>query len=75
MLTQCPSCRARSTLVGDQDGAKVRCAECGRVYLAQERRWRGARERRVLIGGFVLVLALLLLFYFLDSSFGQGLPP
>jgi predicted Zn finger-like uncharacterized protein len=75
MLTQCPSCHARATLVGDQDGVKVRCAECRRVYLARASRWRGARERRLLIAGVLFVLALLLLLFFIDSSACQGRHP
>ena len=75
MLTQCPSCHARSTLVGEREGAKVRCAECGSVYLARARRWHGARARRVLIGGFVLALSLLLFFFLVASSSCQGQRP
>jgi predicted Zn finger-like uncharacterized protein len=34
MLIQCPACHARAKLPDSKEGAKVRCGECGRVYLA-----------------------------------------
>ncbi|MEM7309276.1 MAG: zinc-ribbon domain-containing protein [Planctomycetota bacterium] len=34
MLIECPACHARAKLPDSKEGAKVRCGECGRVYLA-----------------------------------------
>jgi predicted Zn finger-like uncharacterized protein len=42
MLIQCPSCQARAKLSDDHEGAKVRCAECGRVYVARPQGAKGA---------------------------------
>jgi len=42
MLIQCPSCHARAKLSDDHEGAKVRCAECGRVYLARPQGSKGS---------------------------------
>jgi predicted Zn finger-like uncharacterized protein len=43
MLIQCPACHARAQLPESKEGAKVRCGECGRVYVAVP---AGARGRR-----------------------------
>jgi len=37
MLIQCPSCQARATVSDDHEGARVRCAECGRICVARPR--------------------------------------
>lgn len=43
MLIQCPACHARAQLPEDKEGAKVRCGECGRVYVAVPGGSRGRR--------------------------------
>jgi predicted Zn finger-like uncharacterized protein len=55
MLTQCPSCRARVTLSDGHAGSKVRCSECGRVYLARPEGAPGPLRPR---GGTRLLLGL-----------------
>ena len=63
MLIECPSCHARAQLPESKAGSKVRCGECGRVYLA--RPVGGARKSTrgpnvgLLIGVGVGVVALL----------------
>lgn len=55
MLTQCPNCHARAKLPDDRAGAKVRCAECSRVFVA--RADEGADKARAARRGLaVLVL-------------------
>ncbi len=34
MIIQCPACHARARIPDTQEGAKVRCGECGRVFVA-----------------------------------------
>lgn len=34
MLIQCPACQARAKLPDNKEGAKVRCGDCGRVFVA-----------------------------------------
>lgn len=34
MLIECPACHTRAKLPDTQAGAKVRCGECGRAYVA-----------------------------------------
>lgn len=36
MIIQCPACGARAKLPDSKEGAKVRCTECERVYVARE---------------------------------------
>lgn len=64
MLTLCPNCHARAKLPDDHAGAKARCAECGRVFVARANgvapRARAARLALVL-GGLLGTLALLAL--------------
>src|SRR5262249_12737899 len=71
MLTQCPNCRARARLSDAHDGTTVRCAECGRVFVARvhEEEEAARRLRRgILLGGLVGVLALIALLVFLRST-------
>lgn len=42
MLIQCPSCHARAKLSDEHEGAKVRCAECGRVFVARPQGAKGS---------------------------------
>ena len=67
MLIQCPFCHAPSTLPARQEGAKVRCGACGKVYRARP---RGAGKlgsssnvaiwRLLIIASAVVVLAVVL---------------
>ena len=74
MLTQCPNCHARAKLPDDQAGAKVRCAECSRVFVA--RADEGAAKARaarlglvgLVIGGLLGILALVALIVSLQSE-------
>jgi predicted Zn finger-like uncharacterized protein len=72
MLIQCPSCRARAKLSDDHEGAKVRCAECGRVYLARPAGAKGAARGTpntgLIIGAFVGVLALIVVVFIVKST-------
>ena len=34
MIIECPACGARAKLPDSKEGAKVRCSECERIYLA-----------------------------------------
>jgi predicted Zn finger-like uncharacterized protein len=72
MLIQCPSCRARAKLSDDHEGAKVRCAECGRVYVARPAGSKGptrsAPNTGLMIGAFVGVLALIVVIFIVKSS-------
>lgn len=34
MLIKCPRCQARATLPDSKQGAKVKCGECGRIFVA-----------------------------------------
>jgi len=71
MLIQCPSCHARAKLSDDHEGAKVRCAECGRVYLARPSGAKGKSSTPntgLLIGAFVGVLALIIVVFIARSS-------
>jgi predicted Zn finger-like uncharacterized protein len=63
MLTQCPSCHARVTLPDDHARARVRCSECGRVYVARADELGHPRRRaaRLLLGGLAGVLVLVVL--------------
>ena len=69
MIIECPACGARAKLPDSKEGAKVRCAECGRVYVARSA--TGGRTRSsgrsqnsaalpIGIGAGVLALILIL---------------
>lgn len=65
MLIQCPSCGLQAKLPDSKEGAKVRCSECERVYVARP---AGARARQsksnptmpIVIGAAVVVVAILI---------------
>jgi len=69
MIIQCPACGARAKLPESQEGAKVRCAECERVYVARSGSGgRGGRSSSqsnpampIGIGAGVVALVLILL--------------
>jgi len=63
MFTQCPSCRSRARLPDEHLGTRVRCAECGTLFVAdrvgapdEERR---SRRRRVAVLASGLALTVL----------------
>ncbi len=69
MQIQCPSCHARANLSDEHEGAKVRCAECGRVYVARP---KGAKvsagsNQGLWIGGLVGGLVLLVVVFLVRS--------
>lgn len=72
MLIQCPSCQARAKLSDDHEGAKVRCAECGRVYVARPQGAKGSVSSGggtgVVLGIGVAAVLLLLVFFVMNRS-------
>jgi predicted Zn finger-like uncharacterized protein len=81
MLTECPSCQARASLPDEKAGSKVRCLDCGRVYVAHAAgpRARGRLERRLWLVAAALFLAVLILairrFQEGESSRARAEPP
>jgi predicted Zn finger-like uncharacterized protein len=75
MLTQCPSCHARTRLPDAHAGARVRCSECGRVFVARADA-AGTVPRRasrvLFLGGLAGVLTLIALIVFLRASGEAG---
>jgi predicted Zn finger-like uncharacterized protein len=79
MLTRCPICHARATLSGDHGGAKVRCADCGHVFVARPGEAEGPASRAnpgLVLGGllgllFVIVLIVLVSRKGSDASAAQ----
>ncbi len=70
MIIQCPACGARAKLPDSKEGAKVRCAECERVYVARSgggsgRSRSGSSQSSsalpIGIGAGVIVLVMILL--------------
>ncbi len=43
MLIECSFCHATAKISEDKEGAKVRCSECGKVYVARE---KGSRAKK-----------------------------
>lgn len=72
MLIQCPSCHARAKLSDDHEGAKVRCAECGRVFVARPQGAKGSvssgSSTGVLIGVGAGVVVLLFALFLMSRS-------
>ena len=72
MLIQCPSCQARAKLSDDHEGAKVRCAECGRVFLARPLGAKGTvasgSSTGVMIGIGAGVVVLLFVLFLMSRS-------
>ena len=73
MQIQCPSCHARARLSEDHEGTKVRCAECGRVFVARALGGRRGPNTGLLIGGFAGALGLVVV-VFVVRSCGAGAP-
>ena len=46
MIIECTRCQTRAKLPDSKEGAKVRCPECGHVYIAQAGGARGGAARR-----------------------------
>lgn len=70
MQIQCPSCHARANLSEEHEGAKVRCAECGRVYVARPRGAKGSTSggnSGLMIGGLVGAVLLIAVVFFVRS--------
>jgi predicted Zn finger-like uncharacterized protein len=77
MLTQCPNCRARTKLSDDHDRARVRCSECGRVFVARADESGAVPGRASLglfLGALAGVLALIVLAVFLRAGGENGAP-
>jgi len=64
MLIKCPACRAEARLPESQEGAKVRCGECEKVYVARPRGSRSKHKdantnaRLGILTGAILVLGV-----------------
>jgi len=67
MIIQCPACGARAKLPESQEGAKVRCAECSRVYVARDPANKGRSRQRssptlpIVIGAGLLIVVVAVL--------------
>lgn len=63
MLIQCTSCGTQAKIPDSKEGAKVKCPECGHVYVARPTGARGRRAKQedptkyIIIGGAVLAAA------------------
>jgi len=69
MLIECTFCKATAQFPDSKEGSKVKCGECGKVYVARE---KGAKPSKVsptpfVIGGAVLV-AILVVFFLVNSN-------
>ena len=80
MIIQCPACGARAKLPDSKEGAKVRCAECERVYVAREPgAHRGGSSSKtnpalpIGIGAGVIALGLIF-FMTRDRKEAKGIP-
>ena len=68
MIIECPSCGARAKIPESKEGAKVRCVECERIYVARNASARGGGGGRqssaalpIGIGAGVVALVMILL--------------
>ncbi|MCA8979286.1 MAG: hypothetical protein H6831_07790 [Planctomycetes bacterium] len=76
MIIQCPSCGLQAKLPDSKEGAKVRCSECERVYVAKPAGARGKTQKSnptmpIAIGAGVVVIAIVL-FAMSGDKGGQG---
>ncbi|MCZ6596157.1 MAG: hypothetical protein O7B99_00805 [Planctomycetota bacterium] len=78
MLIECPSCHARAKIPDSKERAKVRCGECGRIYVALA---PGSRSKRssgggsgAIIGISAAAVALLLIVFFYNRTKGDDGP-
>ncbi len=65
MLIQCTSCGAQAKLPDSKEGAKVRCASCGHVYVARRPGAKGATKKEdptkyFIIGGAAIAVVVVL---------------
>jgi len=65
MIIQCPACGLQAKLPDSKEGAKVRCSECERVYVAKPAGARAKTQKSnpampIMIGAGVLVLAIII---------------
>lgn len=81
MQIQCPSCHSRAQLPSDKEGAKVRCGECGRVFVARSRlaasRGRGGSSggpNLGLLGGLGAGALLLMVLWFVTRGGDEATP-
>jgi hypothetical protein len=57
MLSECPACHARATLAPDRELVRVRCGECGRIFVAHPSTARPASSSgRILRWGVALAV-------------------
>ena len=67
MFIECPACKTRAQLPDSKEGAKVRCPDCSRVYVARPvgSRSRGARTKKqdptpfIIAGGAAVVILII----------------
>lgn len=78
MYIQCPACKAKAQIPDSKEGAKVRCGECSRVYVAAPVGQRGSRTKSSQNSGLYIGLgvgaAVLLLFLILSNKSGDDGP-
>jgi predicted Zn finger-like uncharacterized protein len=77
MLIECPICNARAQIPSSKEGAKVRCGECGRVYVARPPGSKADRSQPntgAIIGIGVAVVALVVFVIIYRSSSGSEQP-
>jgi predicted Zn finger-like uncharacterized protein len=74
MLTQCPNCHARVTLPDGHARGRLRCSECGRVFVARADELGHPRRRaaRLLLGGLAGALVLIVLIALLRGESGAA---
>lgn len=88
MIIECPACKARAKLPESKEGAKVRCSECSRVYVARPAGSRaasgsgrsaarsgGSNPAPFVIGGVVAVAGLGLFLMTKGKGQSEGPPP
>ncbi len=76
MIIECIRCHTRANLPESKEGAKVRCPECGNVYVARPVGARGKSAedptKYFIIGGAVVLLAVV---GYIASQGGSNEPP
>jgi predicted Zn finger-like uncharacterized protein len=74
MLIECPSCHTRVKLPDSKEGAKVRCPECSRIYVARVggHASSGGPSTGLLIGIAAAVLALVFLLIMVNVGGDQN---
>ena len=73
MLIKCPRCSTTAKIGEAQEGAKVRCSACERIYVARPMGERGQRAKSgvppaAIIGGAVVLVAFVLLMLLKDDE-------